>query len=140
MSGTARPLMSSQLVTVAVSSDKFLQLIEAIKCSQVRMDEKLARFQIKVRQGQDKAPAKALKRSHCIWPGTFRKKFNEAQATFKTKIDRMFIQTEIKVGSIIQQVLEAMQWTDEQQKLIRLASSSKHRFKAFYSGGEVHSV
>ena len=48
---------------VPISSDQFAQLMGAITESHSRMEEKLGEFRTEVRQGQEEAAAKALKRA-----------------------------------------------------------------------------
>ena len=43
---------------------KFLKLVRAISSSQLRMDEKVAQFQVEVRLGREEAAAKVLKKAH----------------------------------------------------------------------------
>ena len=66
----------------AISPDQFTQLMEAITAFQTRMDEKFSEFQVEVRQGQEEAAVKALKRARYEKPYTFKRKGNEEQATF----------------------------------------------------------
>ena len=48
---------------VAISADQFAQLMGAINASQARMDESFTEFWTEVRQGQEDAAAKSLKRA-----------------------------------------------------------------------------
>ena len=67
---------------VPVSSGQFAQLLEAINSSQTRMEERFEEFRTEVRQGQEDAAAKALKRAKYEKPYTYQRKGNEEQATF----------------------------------------------------------
>ena len=49
--------------SVSVSADQFTLLMQAIESSQRRMDDKFRDFQEEIRQGQEDAAAKALKRA-----------------------------------------------------------------------------
>ena len=81
--GIAGPSSSVPAAAVAISSAQFSQLMEAIACSQARMDDKLARFQAEVRQGQEDAAAKAMKRARYEQLYIFIRKGNEARATLQ---------------------------------------------------------
>ena len=59
---------------VSVSAGQFAQLMEAITASQTRMDERFAEFRTEVRQGQEDAAAKALKRARYEKPYEFKRK------------------------------------------------------------------
>ena len=51
------------------------------------MDAKLAQFQEEIRQGQEEAASRALKRASYDKPYVFRKRGNEEQASFNAKVD-----------------------------------------------------
>ena len=136
--GTAGPSMSGRSIS-SISSDHFVQIMQAIEASQARMDEKFVRFQAEVRQGQEEAAAKALKRAKYEKPYTYRQKGNEAQAIFNAKVDEALAQTESDLADVpsspastsaIHRVLESVQkgraLLEERQKLIRLADRSEH--------------
>ena len=71
---------SGRAAAVPISPDQFTLLMEAIASSQTRMDDKFAKFQAEVRQGQEDAAAKALKRARYDRPYVFKRKGYEAQA------------------------------------------------------------
>ena len=124
--------------SLTVAPECFSQLIQAIESSQARMEEKFARFQSEVRQGQEEAATKALKRARFEKPYSFRRKGNEAQALFNAKVDETLAQAESDAASVagpsaapaLQRVVEALRkgraLIDERQKLIRLADRSEH--------------
>ena len=51
------------------------------------MDSKLNQFKAEMRLGQEEAAAKALKRARLERPYTYRRKGNEEQAGFNTKLE-----------------------------------------------------
>ena len=57
--------------------NQFAQLLEAITSSQTTMERRFTEFRDEVRQGQEDAAAKALKRARLEKPYTFRRKGNE---------------------------------------------------------------
>ena len=125
-----------------VSADQFLQLMAAIYASQLRMDDKLVKFRDKIRQGQENAAAKALKRARYDKPHVFRKRGNEEQANFNAKVDEALAQAASNLSAIaatpastaaFQRVKEAIErsWLllEECQKLIRLDDRSDHGWR-----------
>ena len=60
--------------STAVSDDQFTQLMAAIHASQERIDYKFAEFRAEMKQGQEDAAAKALKRVRHDKPYAFRRK------------------------------------------------------------------
>ena len=103
------------------------------------MDAKLTQFQEEIRQGQEEAVSRALKRARYDKPYVFRKRGNEEQASFNAKVDQTLVQAESDVSvvernptstSAVQRVKEAIQKSrlllEERQKLIRLADRSDH--------------
>ena len=61
----------SGMAPVALSADHFSQLMTAITPSQSLVDAKLQQFCEEIRQGQEEAAAKAVKRAHYEKPYTF---------------------------------------------------------------------
>ena len=113
--------------------------MQTIEASQVRLEEQLAQFQAEMREGQEEAAAKALKRARYEKPYSFKKKGNEAQALFNAKLDETLAQAETDAAAVVtgppsapalQRVIEGLQkgraLIDERQKLIRLADRSEH--------------
>ena len=120
----------------AISPDQFTQLMEAITASQTRMDEKFSEFQIEVRQGQEEAAAKALKRARYEKPYTFTRKGNEEQATFNAKLDATVADAESELteagpaaAPALQRATEAIKkgrkMIAERQKLIKITDRSE---------------
>ena len=124
----------SGTASVAPTADHFSQLMTAITASQSVVDAKLQQFRVEIRQGQEEAATKAVKRTRYEKPYTFRKRGNEEQATFNAKVEEALSQAKTDLSSIpiapatswaIQRVKESLQkgrsLLDERQKLIRLA-------------------
>ena len=59
----------------------------AIHASQERIDYKFAEFRAEMKQGQEDAAAKVLKRVRHDKPYVFRRKGNEEQASFNEKVE-----------------------------------------------------
>ena len=127
---------TSGAAPVALSADHFAQLMSAITASQSVVDEKLQQFREEIRQGQEEAATKAVKRARYEKPYVFRKRGNEEQASFNAKVEEALSQAESDLSSIsappaaIQRVKESIQkgrsLLEERQKLIRLADRSDH--------------
>ena len=86
--------------TVAMSTDQFAQLMSAINATQSRLDAKLADFQEEIRQGQEAAATKAVKRARYEKPYTYRRRGNEEQATFNARVDESLAQAENDLASV----------------------------------------
>ena len=123
----------------SISIDQFTELLAAINNIQRSVDSKLAQFQEEVRQGQEEAAAKALKRARYERPYAFKKRGNEEQAAFNAKVDEALAEAEGELSSIpattvstpaVRRMKEAIQkgrsLLEERQKLIRLADRSEH--------------
>ena len=113
--------------------------MSAISTSHSRMDAKLAEFREEIRQSQEDAAAKALKRARFDKPYVFKKRGNEEQASFNSKVDEALAQAESDLASVaagpalapaVQRVKDGIRrgrsLIDERQKLIRLADRSEH--------------
>ena len=137
--GLPGSLFSGHAPAVPISPDQFTLLMWAIVSSQTGMDDKFAKFQAEVRQGQEDAAAKALKRARYDRPYAFKQKGNEAQVAFNAKVDQAWAQAEDDIADIaptpattpaIQRLLETVgidsSLIEERQKLIRLADRSEH--------------
>ena len=61
------------------------------------MEEKLGEFRTEVRQGQEEAAAKALKRARYEKPYAFKRKGNEEQAEFNAKVDETAAEAEAEL-------------------------------------------
>ena len=134
--------------SLTIGANSLAQLMEAIESSQTRMEEKLAQFRSEVRLGQEEAAAKALKRARYEKPYSFKRKGNEAQALFNSKLDETLAQAESDAASVaagpsaapaLQRVVEGLRkgraLIDERQKCIRLADRSEH---GWGGGGGIH--
>ena len=75
---------SEQEMETRIPSQQFAPIMEAITSSQARMEEKFAEFKSKMQQGEEDA---AVKRARYEKPYSFKRKGNEEQATFNSKID-----------------------------------------------------
>ena len=124
---------------IAVSANQFRELMSAITVTKDRMDEKLAKFQDKIRQGQEEAAMRTIKRSRYEKSYVFRKHGNEEQASFNAKVDETLAQAEINLSGVehgsaatsaVQRIREAIQkgrsLLEECQKLLQLANHSEH--------------
>ena len=111
--------------------------MEEITSSQARMEEKLTEFKTEVWQGQEDAAARALKRVCYDKPYAFKRKGNEEQANFNTKLDKAIAEAEAELAKAgpsttpsFQHGLQALQkgrkLIAEQQKLIEIADRSEH--------------
>ena len=100
--GTAGPSWhpSSDEPSLTIGANSLAQLMEAIESSHARMEEKFAQFRSEVRLGQEEAAAKALKRARYEKPYSFKKKGNEAQALFNSKLDETLAQAESDAASV----------------------------------------
>ena len=125
--------------SLTIGANSLAQLMEAIESSHTRMEEKFAQFRSEVRLGQEEAAAKALKRARYEKPYSFKKKGNEAQALFNSKLDETLSQAQSDAASFatdpsaapaLRRVTEGLQkgreLIEERQKLIRLADRSEH--------------
>ena len=127
--------------SLTITQDGFPQLLQKIESSQARMEEKFARFASEVRQGQEEAAAKTLKRVCYKKPYSFKRKGSEAQSIFNTRLDETLAQAENNATSIAsgpasahahapQRVVDGLrkgrELIDERQKLTRLADRSEH--------------
>ena len=86
--GTPGPSTSGE-PSITIGASSLAELMQTIGSSQVRLEEQIAQFQAEMRQGQEEAAVKALKRARYEKPYSFKKKGNEAQALFNAKLDEM---------------------------------------------------
>ena len=117
---------------------QFTQLLEAITSSQTRMERWFAEFRDEVRQGQEEAATKALKRAKFDKPYAYRKKGNEEQAVFNSCLDETVAEAETELvaaspgaptsATAITKAHECLkkgrQLLAERQKLIRIVDRS----------------
>ena len=119
---------------VAVSEDQFAQLMAAIQASQQRFDNKFAEFRVEVRQGQEDAAAKAVKKVRHEGPYSFKRKGNEEQAGFNEKVEDVVAEAQAHISGdgsppAIARSQEALmngtKLLAERQKLIKIADCSE---------------
>ena len=84
----------------AVTDDQFGQLMAAIHSSQEQIDHKLAEFRAEVKQGQEDAAAKALKRVRHDKPYSFRRKGNEEQSSFNEKVEEVVLEAQAELADV----------------------------------------
>ena len=119
----------------AVTDDQFGQLMAAIRSSQERIDHKLAEFRAEVKQGQEDAAAKALKRVRHDKPYSFRRKGNEEQSSFNEKVEEVVLEAQAELADVrdspaVDRAREALtegtKLLAERQKLIKIADRSEY--------------
>ena len=86
--------------TTTVSADQFRELKSTITAMQDKMDEKPAKFQDEIQQGQEEAVTRATKRSRYNKPYIFRKCDNEEQTSFNAKVNETLVQAEIDLSGV----------------------------------------
>ena len=129
--------MSDNDTETLIASQQFTQLMKAITSSQARMEAKFAEFRSEVRQGQEDAAARALKRACHEKPYSFKRKGNEEQASFNSKVDESITEAKSELAEAgpsstpsFQRALQALQKGREliakRQKLIKIAHRSDH--------------
>ena len=122
---------------VSVSAGQFAQLMEAITASQTRMDERFAEFRTEVRQGQEDAAAKALKRARYEKLYEFKRKRNEEQVSYNAKLDETVAEVEAELAEAgtsaapaLQRAMDAVKQSRrliaERQKLLKIADRSEY--------------
>ena len=80
----------------ATSTDQLSQLMASIQKSQARFEnQQLLVCKEEVRQGQEDAATKALKKVRHEKPYQFRRKGNEEQASFNTRIDKALSEAQL---------------------------------------------
>lgn len=70
----------------------------AIQASQQRFDNKFAEFHAEVRQGQEDAAAKAVKKVRHERPYNFKRKGNEEQAGFNKKVEDVVAEAQVHLS------------------------------------------
>ena len=80
------------------------------------MEDKMSEFRSEVKEGQEDAAAKALKRVRFEKPYTFKKKRNEEQAAFNTRVSEAVDEAEAELREAgpsmsisLQRAMEALQ-------------------------------
>ena len=132
-------MSSSESANTGPSVDQFAELLAAINNTQRSVNTKMPQFQEEVRQGQEEAAAKALKRAKYEWPYSFKKQGNKEQATFNAIVDEALAEAESNLSSIpatpistpaVWRIKEAIQkgqsLLEDRQKLICVADRSEH--------------
>ena len=122
-----------------ILSAQFGQLMQAIRVSQDRLDEKLVDFRAEIRHSQEEAAAKALQRSRHEKPYTFRKKGHKEQYRFNSRLAETIAKGQTELASAgtsaaaerAHKTLEkGLELIRERQKLIKITNHSD------LSGGE----
>ena len=114
-----------------ISDRQFAQLMEAIQASQDRVDSKLAEFCTEVRQSQEDAVMKAVKRvcSECQF--VYKRKGNKEQVTFIAKVEDTIVEAVAKARSspALEHAQDALsrgrKLLLERDKLIKIADRSE---------------
>ena len=83
----------------SIAPDQFSQLMEAIASSQTRMEYRFAEFWDEVWQGQEDAASKALKRAKFEKPYIYRRRGNEEQAIFNSRLDETVAEAETELAA-----------------------------------------
>ena len=74
--------IGAQWSGVVISNEQFMQLMTAIELLHARFKMQLSNFKAEVRQEQEEAATKALKRARSKKPYSYRRKGNKEQALF----------------------------------------------------------
>ena len=121
--------------STAVSDDQFAQLMAAIHASQERIEYKFAEFRAEMKQGQEDAAAKALKRVRHDKPYAFRRKGNEEQASFNEKVEEVVAEAQAELSDVRsspaleraqESLAQGIKLLAERQKLIKIADRSEY--------------
>ena len=117
-----------------ITMDQFAELMRTIQSSQARFESQLSSFKDEMRQGQEEAATKALKRARHERPYVFRRKGNEEQAAFNARLDEALTEaqmdlagpsTSVALGRAHKALDRGRQMIAERQKLIRIADRSE---------------
>ena len=126
---------STKTVPIGAGAADLSAILREIRESQKKLDTKFAKFQDEVKQGQEDAAAKALKRVRREKPYAYKRKGNEEQASFNEKVEDAIVaaQTELEnptmtgaVGRAMKSIEEGLALLSERRKLIKLADRSEH--------------
>ena len=126
---------SSSALSTAISEDQFAQLMGAINASRQSIDDKFTEFRAEMKQGQEDAAAKGLKRVRHDKPYTFKRKGNEEQAGFNEKVEEAMAEAQAELADVrsspaLERAQEAlsqgMKLLAERQKLIKIADRSEY--------------
>ena len=77
---------STKTVPIGAGAADLSAILREIRESQRKLDTKFAKFQDEIKQGQEDAAAKALKRVRREKPYAYKRKGNEEQASFNEKV------------------------------------------------------
>ena len=93
---------STKTVPIGAGAADLSAILREIRESQKKLDTKFAKFQDEVKQGQEDAAAKALKRVRREKPYAYKRKGNEEQASFNEKVEDAIVaaQTELENPTI----------------------------------------
>ena len=118
----------------AISTDQFATLMAKISRSNVQVATQLTEFKDEVRLGQEEAASKVLKRARHDKPYQYKRKGNEEQATFNTRVDEALAEAQLDLpgaetspalGRVHKAVDKGKRLIAERQKLIRIADRSE---------------
>jgi len=115
-------------VSVAVSGDQFTQLMAAIQASQQQFDNKFAEFCVEVRQGQEDAATKVVKKVRHERPYNFKRKGNGEQAGFNEKLEDVVTEAQAHLSGderAQEALIKGMKLLTERQKLIKIIDRSE---------------
>ena len=109
-------------------------MLQEIRESQKKLDEKFAQFRDEVKRGQEDAAEKALKRVRREKPHVYKRKGNEEQASFNEKVEETIVAAQVElegassgvVGKAKKNLEQGLALLSERQKLIKLADRSEH--------------
>ena len=80
-----------------IAMDQFAQLMSTIRESQARLQDELSAFKDEVRQGQEEAATKALRRARHEKPYQYKRKGNEEQASFNARVDESLAEAQLEL-------------------------------------------
>ena len=110
------------------------KIMDAIKETQAKLDDRLAEFKSEIRESQEKAATSAVRKAR--EPPTFRKKAHQEQHKFNEKIDEAMERAETELDAMPsssstaaldrakEALAEGRKQLAERQKLIKIADRS----------------
>ena len=109
-------------------------ILQEIRESQKKLDEKFAQFRDEVKRGQEDAAEKAIKRVRREKPHVYKRKGNEEQASFNERVEETIVAAQVELEGTSSGAVEKAKKSLEQglallyerQKLIKLADRSEH--------------
>ena len=123
---------TTQVIQAAMSDLE--KIMDAIKETQAKLDDKLAEFKSEIRESQEKAATSAVRKAR--EPPTFRKKAHQEQHKFNEKIDEAMERAETELDAMPsssstaaldrakEALAEGRKQLAERQKLIKIADRS----------------